>query len=166
MKLQNLILVFLLSVWIPTFASVKLIQVSGLSPNSSLSQCPAFESAASLAEASLANPEFANEAKGILGLFEKTEGATAQLIFEFENEKYPIQYTRKNMGPISLPAMISLRIPGAQEGTIMNGTYSAQVRLTLAGSCPFYDKQKGALRSKVSVQEWEKYFELKRSEEN
>ncbi len=161
MKIQKVMMLLIMSMSIPTFASVKLIQVVGVSPNSSLLQCPALESALNIAEMNRNKPGFANEAKGILELFEYMEGATAQLIFQIENETYPIQLIRKNAGPYEMPAFSSIRIPGATEGTVMNGTYSAQVVLTLAGSCPFYDRQKRSLRTPISTPEWEKYFTVK-----
>jgi hypothetical protein len=158
--MRSLILGILISMSIPTFANVKLVQIAGMSPNSSLMQCPAFENALSIAEAQRNDPGFANEAKGILEFFENMEGATAQLVFAFENDKFPIQFIRKNTGPIDLPAMTSFRIPSAREGQVLNGTYSGQVILTLAGACPFYDARTKSLRKNISVQEWEKYFEL------
>jgi hypothetical protein len=157
--MRILILGILVSMSIPTFASVQLVQVAGISPNSSLIQCPAFESAVGIAEARRNEPGFANEAKGILELFENMEGATAQLVFTFKNEKSPVQFIRKNTGPIDLPVMTSFVIPGIRDGQILNGTYSGQVILTLAGSCPFYDAKTKALRKNISAQEWEKYFE-------
>lgn len=166
MKVRNLILGLLVSSWIPAFASVKLVQVAGMAPSLSLRQCSALETGLGIAEANKDNPDFTNESKGVLELFQNMEGATAQLVFQFENEKYPIQFIRKNAGPVFLPAILSLRIPGAREGSIMNGTYSAQVVLSLAGACPFYDKNKQALRKPISVQEWEQNFELVRFEGN
>ncbi|MNL01561.1 hypothetical protein D3C87_1220350 [compost metagenome] len=160
--MRSLIFGIFVSMSVPTFASVHLLQVVGMSPNSSLMQCSAFESAVSIAEARRNDPGFANEAKGILELFENMEGATAQLVFAFENEKFPVQFVRKNTGPIDLPVITSFRIPGVQEGQILNGIYSGQVILTLAGACPFYDAKTKSLRKNISVQEWEKYFELVR----
>lgn len=161
MKMKASILALILGMSIPTFGSVQLLEVAGVAPNSSLLQCPSLESALRIAEAHRNDPGFANEAKGILELFEYMEGATAQLVFKFENEKYPIQFVRKNAGPHEMPAFSSVRIPGATEGTVLNGTYSAQVILTLAGSCPFYDAQKRTVRSNITKQEWEKYFTVK-----
>ena len=96
--MRSLILGIFISMSIPTFASVRLVQVAGMSPNSSLMQCPAFESAVGIAEARRNDPGFANEAKGILELFENMEGATAQLVFAFENEKLPVQFIREPGG--------------------------------------------------------------------
>lgn len=161
--MRSLIVGVLLSMSIPTFAAIKLVEVTEITPNSSLMQCPAFESAVRIAEARRNDPGFANEAKGILELFENMEGATAEVVFAFENEKFPAQFLRKNAGPVDLPVMTFFSIPGAREGQTLNGNYTGQIILTLAGACPFYDAKTKTLKKNISVREWEEKFEHIRS---